>query len=129
MTRQNSTLTLSKSQSATNVSPLEHESSPKNDISWCLLKLLPKHLDPSKVVSVVLRAERFGSWDTPREQWEAGFILMAVESSGREKYVKSFLLSQVSVSAIKQECGEIAKALSATLIDTTINFNQPQIGK
>lgn len=123
MTRQNSTLTLSKSQSATNVSPLESESSPKNDNSWYLLKRLSNHLDPSKVVCVVLRAERFGSWDTPREQWEAGFMLMAVESSGREKHVKGFLLSQVSVSAIKQECGEIARALSATLIDTTINFN------
>ena len=123
MTRQNPNLTLPKCQTATNVSPLEHESSPKNDSSWSVLRLLPSSLDPSKVVSVVLRGEHFGSWDTPCEQWEAGFQLMAVEANGREKHVKNFLPSQLSVSAIKKECGEIAKALSATLIDTTINFN------
>ncbi|CAH1538997.1 conserved hypothetical protein [Vibrio jasicida] len=123
MTRQNSTLTLSKSHSATNVSTLEHESSPKNDSSWCLLERLSNHLDPSKVVSVVLRGEHFGSWETPIEQREAGFMLMAIDVSGNEKHVKNFQPSQLSVSAIKQECGEIAKALSATLIDTTINFN------
>ncbi|EJV8818773.1 hypothetical protein [Vibrio parahaemolyticus] len=33
MAQQNSTLTLSKCQTATNVSPLERESSPKNDVS------------------------------------------------------------------------------------------------
>ncbi|HHY0497191.1 hypothetical protein JL857_20880 [Vibrio parahaemolyticus] len=123
MTRQNSTLTLSKSQSATNVSPLESESPPKNDSSWSVLRLLPSSLEPAKVVSVVLRGERFGSWETPIEQREVGFMLMAIDVSGNEKHVKNFLLSQLSVSAIKQECGEIAKALSATLIDTTINFN------
>ena len=123
MTRQNPSLTLPKCQTATNVSPLEHESSPKNDNSWCLLERLPKHLDSSKVVSVVLRGEHFGSWDTPREQWETGFQLMAVETNGREIHVKNFLPSQTAISVIKQECGEIAKALSATLIDTTINFN------
>ncbi|MDK9783728.1 hypothetical protein KIT90_20325 [Vibrio sp. B172a] len=123
MAQQNSTLTLPKCQTATNVSPLESESSPKNDASWCLLELLPNYLDPSKVVTVVLRGEHFGSWDTPREQWEAGFLLVAIESDGNEKHVKNFLPSQLSVSAIKQECGDIAKALSATLIDTTINFN------
>lgn len=48
---------------------------------------------------------------------------MAIESNGDEKHVKNFLPSQLSISAIKQECGEIAKALTATLIDTTINFN------
>ncbi|GAB7225914.1 hypothetical protein VoSk93_51350 [Vibrio owensii] len=48
---------------------------------------------------------------------------MAIESNGNEKHVKNFLPSQLSISAIKQECGAIAKALSATLIDTTINFN------
>lgn len=42
MTRQNSTLALSKSQSATNVSPLERESPPTNDIS-CSLTLLSAH--------------------------------------------------------------------------------------
>ncbi|MEZ8862530.1 hypothetical protein [Vibrio sp. 10N.247.311.51] len=34
MAQQNSTPTLSRLNSATSVSPLEHESSPKNDISW-----------------------------------------------------------------------------------------------
>lgn len=34
MTQQNPILTLSKCQAATNVLPLEHESSPKNDISY-----------------------------------------------------------------------------------------------
>ena len=123
MTRQNPNLTLPKCQTATNVSPLEHESSPKNDSSWSVLRLLPSSLDPSKVVSVVLRGDYFGSWETPIEQREAGFILMAVDANGNEKHVKGFQPSQLSVSAIKQECGEIAKALSATLIDTTINFN------
>jgi len=123
MTRQNSTLTLSTSQSATNVSTLEHESSPKNDSSCRLLERLPNYLDPSKVVSVVLRGEHLGSWDISREQGEVGFLLLAVESNGNEKLVKNFLLSQISVSAIKQECGDIAKALNVTLIDTTINFN------
>ena len=123
MTRQNPNLTLPKCQTATNVSPLEHESSPKNDSSWSVLRLLPSSLDPSKVVSVVLRGDHFGSWETPIEQREAGFILMAVDANGNEKHVKGFQPSQLSVSAIKQECGEIAKALSATLIDTTINFN------
>ena len=36
MTRQNPNLTLPKCQTATNVSPLEHESSPKNDSSLVL---------------------------------------------------------------------------------------------
>ena len=123
MTRQNSTLTLSKSQSATSVSTLDPSSPPTNDISWSLLERLSNHLEPSKVVSVVLRGEHFGSWETPIEQREAGFMLMIIDVSGNEKHVKNFLPSQRSVSAIKQECGEIAKALSATLIDTTINFN------
>jgi len=82
--------------------------------------------DPSEIVKVELRVEHFGSWETPREQWKVGFQLMAIESNGNEKHVKSFLPSQFSVSvikAIKKECNEIAKALSATLIDTTINFN------
>ncbi|HFI9382354.1 TPA: hypothetical protein ACVU30_004306 [Vibrio parahaemolyticus] len=123
MAQRHSTPTLSKLNSATNVSPLEHESTPKNDISCHLLQQLPAYLDPSKVVSVVVRGEHFGSWETPREQWEAGFQVMAIESNGDEKHVKNFLPSQLSISAIKQECGEIAKALTATLIDTTINFN------
>ena len=123
MTRQNPSLTLSKCQTATSVSTLDPSSPPTNDISWCLLERLSSHLDPSNVVSVVLRGEHFGSWDTPCEQWETGFQLMAVEVNGKEKHVKNFLPSQLSVSAIKKECGEIAKALSATLIDTTINFN------
>ena len=123
MTRQTPALTLPKCQTATNVSPLESESSPKNDSSWSVLRLLPSSLDPSKVVSVVLRGDYFGSWETPIEQREAGFTLMAVDANGNEKHVKGFQPSQLSVSAIKQECGEIAKALSATLIDTTINFN------
>ncbi|WP_285328309.1 hypothetical protein, partial [Vibrio parahaemolyticus] len=109
--------------SATNVSTLDLESPPKNDVSGYLLQQLPAYLDPSKVVSVVVRGEHFGSWDTPRDQWEAGFQVMAIESNGNEKHVTNFLPSQLSISAIKQECGEIAKALTATLIDTTINFN------
>ncbi|MGD8231335.1 hypothetical protein [Vibrio sp. TRT 1302] len=42
MAQRHSTPTLSKSNSATNVSSLEHESSPKNDIS-CSLTLLSAH--------------------------------------------------------------------------------------
>jgi len=40
MAQQHSTPTLSKLNSATNVSPLEHESSPKNDISCPVLNRL-----------------------------------------------------------------------------------------
>ncbi|HHC6517403.1 TPA: hypothetical protein ACN35K_004626 [Vibrio parahaemolyticus] len=123
MTRQNSTPTLSNSTFSDQRFAAGHESSPKNDSSWSVLRLLPSSLEPAKVVSVVLRGERFGSWETPIEQREAGFMLMAIDVSGNEKHVKNFLPSQRSVSAIKQECGEIAKALNATLIDTTINFN------
>ncbi|HAV1497625.1 hypothetical protein [Vibrio parahaemolyticus] len=123
MAQRHSTPTLSKSKVSDQRFAAGHESSPKNDISCHLLQQLPAYLDPSKVVSVVVRGEHFGSWDTPREQWEAGFQLMAIESDGHEKHVKNFLPSQLSISAIKQECGAIAKALSATLIDTTINFN------
>ncbi|NOH36527.1 hypothetical protein [Vibrio chagasii] len=123
MTRPNSTPTLSNIEFSDQRFAAGHESSPKNDISWSLLRLLPSSLEPSKVVSVVLRGGRFGSWETPIEQREVGFVLMAVDANGNEKHVKNFLSSQLSVSAIKQECGEIAKALSATLIDTTINFN------
>ncbi|EJV8818764.1 hypothetical protein [Vibrio parahaemolyticus] len=122
MAQQNSTLTLSKCQTATNVSPLERESSPKNDSSWRLLEL-PMHLDPSKVVSVVLRREHFGTWETPREQRVEGFQLMAVVATGTERHIKSFMPSQRSVAEIKHECDEIAKALMVTLIDTTINAN------
>ncbi|ELY5142024.1 TPA: hypothetical protein I7264_03120 [Vibrio parahaemolyticus] len=123
MAQRHLTPTLPKSNSATNVSTLDLESPPKNDVSGYLLQQLPAYLDPSKVVSVVVRGEHFGSWDTPRDQWEAGFQVMAIESNGNEKHVTNFLPSQLSISAIKQECGEIAKALTATLIDTTINFN------
>ncbi|AAO07608.1 TPA: hypothetical protein RQK39_000733 [Vibrio vulnificus] len=123
MAQRHSTPTLSKSKVSDQRFAAGHESSPKNDISCHFLQQLPAYLDPSKVVSVVVRGEHFGSWDTPREQWEAGFQVMAIESNGNEKHVKNFLSSQLSISAIKQECGAIAKALSATLIDTTINFN------
>ncbi|MCV3265238.1 hypothetical protein PQE20_27140 (plasmid) [Vibrio harveyi] len=122
MAQQNSTLTLPKCRTATNVSPLEHESPPKSDVSWRLLEL-PMHLDPSKVVRVVLRREYFGSWETPREQWVEGFQLMAVVATGAERHIKSFMPSQCSVAEIKHECDEIAKALKVTLIDATINFN------
>lgn len=110
MVQQNSTLTLSKCQTATNVSPLERESSPKNDVSWRLLELT-MHLDPSKVVSVVLSREHFGSWETPRQHWVEGFQLMAVVATGTERHIKSFMPSQRSVAEIKYECDEIAKAL------------------
>ncbi|NMU86508.1 hypothetical protein HKB16_27025, partial [Vibrio parahaemolyticus] len=70
MTRQNSTLTLSNPTFSDQRFAAGHESSPKNDISCHLLQQLPAYLDPSKVVSVVVRGEHFGSWDTPREQWE-----------------------------------------------------------
>jgi hypothetical protein len=123
MAQRHSTPTLSKSKVSDQRFAAGHESSPKNDIYCHLLQQLPTYLDPSKVVSVVVRGEHFGSWDTPREQWEAGFQVMAIESNGDEKHVTNFLPSQLSISAIKQECGEIAKALTATLIDTTINFN------
>ncbi|MDC5842189.1 hypothetical protein OPW33_22950 [Vibrio europaeus] len=123
MAQRHSTPTLSKSKVSDQRFAAGHESSPKNDISCHLLQQLPTYLDPSKVVSVVVRGEHFGSWDTPREQWEAGFQVMAIESNGDEKHVTNFLPSQLSISAIKQECGEIAKALTAILIDTTINFN------
>ncbi|MEZ9616600.1 hypothetical protein AB4425_17110 [Vibrio sp. 10N.261.51.A1] len=99
------------------------ESSPKNDISWRLLQKLPSYIEPSKVLNLVLRVEYFGSWETPRDQWKTGFSLMATTSSGSEKYVKNYLLSQHAISAIKQECDAIAKALKTTFIDTTINFN------
>ncbi|WP_390241729.1 hypothetical protein [Vibrio sp. R78045] len=123
MTRQNPTLTLSKSNVSDQRFAAGHESSPKNDSSCRLLQQLPSYLDSSKVVNVVLRGEYFGTWETPLNQRKAGFQLMAADSKGNEKHVKNFLLSQLSISAIKQECGAIAKALSATLIDTTINFN------
>ncbi|WP_394246008.1 hypothetical protein [Vibrio profundi] len=123
MAQRHSTPTLSKSKVSDQRFAAGHESSPKNDISCHLLQQLPAYLDPSKVVSVVVRGEHFGSWDTPREQWEEGFQVMAVESNGDEKHVMNFLPSQLSISAIKQECGAIAKALTATLIDTNINFN------
>lgn len=94
-----------------------------NDISCHLLGQLPTYLDPSKVVSVVLRGEYFGTWETPLNQRKAGFQLMAADSRGNEKHIKNFYFSKETLSAVKQECGAIAKALSATLIDTTINFN------
>ena len=122
MAQKNSTLTLSKCQTATNVSPLERESSPKNDISKSVLERLPPHLASSNVVKVVLRREHFGSWETPREQWVQGFQLIAVVISGRthtERYIKNFMPSQCSVAEIKHECEEIAKALKVTLIDAT----------
>ncbi|HHP0488713.1 TPA: hypothetical protein ACRZ4F_005484 [Vibrio harveyi] len=121
MAQQNSTLTLPKCQTATNVSPLEHESPPKNDVSWRLLEL-PMHLDASKVVSVVLRREHFGSWETPREQWVEGFQLMAVMAAGTERHIKNFMPSQRSVAEIKHECDEIAKALKVTLVDKSLGF-------
>ncbi|NMU46957.1 hypothetical protein HKB10_01045, partial [Vibrio parahaemolyticus] len=73
MAQRHSTPTLSKSKVSDQRFAAGHESSPKNDISCHLLQQLPAYLDPSKVVSVVVRGEHFGSWDTPREQWEAGF--------------------------------------------------------
>ncbi|MCG9647973.1 hypothetical protein L1D24_05235 [Vibrio brasiliensis] len=115
--------TLPKLNSATSVSTLDPESSPKNDCSSDWVQRLPNYLDPSKVVSVEIRGDYFGSWDTPREQWVAGFMLMAIESNCNEKQVKNFLPSQLSISAIKQECNAIAQALGATLIDTTGQFN------
>jgi len=123
MTQQNSSLTLSKSQSATSVSSLERSSSPKSDISSHLLQTLPSYLDPSKVVNVVLRGEYFGTWETPLNQRKAGFQLMAADSKGNEKHIKNFYFSKETLSAVKQECADIATALSATFIDTTINFN------
>ncbi|EKO5174293.1 TPA: hypothetical protein ACN33Q_002539 [Vibrio parahaemolyticus] len=123
MAQRHSTPSLSKSKVSDQRSAAGHESSPKTDISCHLLELLPAYLDPSNVVSVVIRREHFGSWDTPRDQWEAGFKVKAIESNGNEKHIKNFLPSQLSISVIKQECAAIAKALSATLIDTTINFN------
>ncbi|MGD8232077.1 hypothetical protein [Vibrio sp. TRT 1302] len=123
MAQRHSTPTLSKSKVSDQRFAAGHESSPKNDISRYLLRQLPVSLKPENVVTVVIRGERFGSWDTPRELWEAGYQVVAVDSNGNEKFVKNFLLSQLSISAIKQECGAIAKALTATLIDTTINFN------
>lgn len=122
MAQQNSTLTLPKMPNSDQRFAVGHESSPKNDVSWRLLEL-PMHLDPSKVVSVVLRREHFGSWETPREQWVEGFQLMAVVATGTERHIKSFMPSQRSVAEIKHECDEIAKALKVTLIDTTINAN------
>ncbi|EIT7126699.1 hypothetical protein V8073_004220 [Vibrio parahaemolyticus] len=122
MAQQNSTLTLPKMSNSDQRFAVGHESSPKNDVSWRLLEL-PMHLDPSEVVSVVLRREHFGSWETPREQWVEGFQLMAVVATGTERHIKSFMPSQRSVAEIKHECDEIAKALMVTLIDTTINAN------
>ena len=122
MAQQNSTLTLPKMPNSDQRLAVGHESPPKNDVSWSVLEL-PMHLDPSKVVSVVLRREHFGSWEKPREQWVEGFQLMAVVATGAERHIKSFMPSQCSVAEIKHECDEIAKALKVTLIDATINFN------
>ncbi|MEZ9033678.1 hypothetical protein, partial [Vibrio sp. 10N.247.311.00] len=123
MAQQNSTPTLSRLNSAPNVSSLALESSPKNDISWRLLQKLPSYIEPSKVLNLVLRVEYFGSWETPRDQWKTGFSLMATTSNGSEKHIKNYLLSQHAISAIKQECDAIAKALKTTFIDTTLNFS------
>ncbi len=121
MAQRHSTPTLSKSKFSDQRFAAGHESSPKNDASWRLLEL-PMHLDPSKVVSVVLRREHFGSWETPREQWVAGFQLMAVVATGTERHIKNFMPSQRSIEEIKHECNEVAKALKVTLIDATTNF-------
>ncbi|KOO13340.1 hypothetical protein AKJ18_19070 [Vibrio xuii] len=122
MAQRHSTPTLSKSKVSDQRFAAGHESSPKNDISCDVLRPLPNYLDPSKVVRVVVSSANLGAWDTP-EQWEKGFTLMAEDSNGDEKFITNFSLSQFSISEIKQECDEIAKALTATLIDTTINFN------
>ncbi len=123
MAQQNPTPTLSKWTTSDQRFAAGLESSPKNDVSCHLLQQLPSYLDPSKVVSVVLRGEYFGTWETPLNQRKAGFQLMAVDAKGNEKHVKNFYFSKETLPAVKQECADIATALSAALIDTTINFN------
>ena len=104
MAQQNSTLTLPKMPNSNQRLAVGYESSPKNDVSWSVLEQLPTHLEPSKVISVVLRREHFGSWEIPREQWVEGFQLMAVVATGTERHIKSFMPSQRSVTEIEHEC-------------------------
>jgi len=111
MTRQNSSLTLSKSQSATSVSSLEHSSSPKSDIS-CSLALLSAHHQ--------LKALR---GESPCVEKNTKVDTKPVSHLERLQYLKMFSRGQ---SPLQKE--DIAE-LKEQRLDETLKAQFPNIGQ
>lgn len=113
MAQRHSTPTLSKSNSATNVSPLEHESSPKNDIS-CSLTLLSAHRQ--------LRTLRGESVCVESENTSAKVDTKPIVSLQRLQHLKMFSrrsspLQKEDVAKLKKQ--RFAETLKAQLPELT----------